>query len=142
MTFTYVDPSKSVLHEIRFLIGDNIEEKHLVEDEEIDYALAEADNNINATCAILCNAIAAKFARESNVRVTSYSIDRQTIYDKYKQLAKEFSGSTITTAHFICPSISVTDKASSEANADSTKPSFKRGLFDNPDVADAMDEDI
>jgi hypothetical protein len=142
MAFTYTDPSKSVLHEIRFLIGDNIEEKHLVEDEEINYALAEVDNSINAACAILCNAIAAKFAREANVRVTSYSIDRQTIYEKYKQLAKEFSHSIITAAYFICPSISVSDKEANEENAAMTKPTFKRGLFDNPDVIDAMDEDI
>jgi hypothetical protein len=49
MTFTYtLNPAGIVLDRVRFLIQDNIQESHLIEDEEIDYVLDKLSGGVDS----------------------------------------------------------------------------------------------
>ena len=50
------------LNATRFLIGDTNEDDQQVQDEEVAFALAQANNNTYFAGAFLCRTIAAKYA--------------------------------------------------------------------------------
>jgi hypothetical protein len=140
VTFSYTkDPTNKINDKIRFLIGDTVDEKHLVENEEILFALAEQSNDVEYTCAMLCDAIAVKFAREADVRVSNYTTSRTSICEKYQKLATKFRQSKTKAAHFVVPSISVSDKMSNEDDSTLVQPLFKRNMMDNIDSSNEMD---
>ncbi len=140
MAFTYTENiSSNRRDKVRFLLGDTKSESHLIEDLEIDEALKLYSDDVNATCKIICESIAARFARKPNIRVSNYTVEEQaSIYDRFMALAKKF-GSNIgmTTskiqAAFIYPPLYTDDKKTIEEDTTLTKPLFKKGMFENPE---------
>jgi hypothetical protein len=144
MAFSYnKDPKNCPNDKIRFLIGDTIEDKHLVEDEEIVYALDKCDNAIYSACALLCTAIATKFAREGEVRTSNFTTSKTSVYKNYMALAKMFGSKIASPAHLIMPSMSVSDKDINDSDTDKVQPAFKKNLMDNPETSsETVDEDL
>lgn len=142
MSFTYTqDPTNNIVDHVRFLIGDTVREEHLIEDEEIQFALNEFGDNVNAACALICQAIAAKYAKRQDVRVSNYSTSQQSIYDKYLALANKFNAKSVSVTDFVVPSISKMEKQKNIDNDDAVQPFFKRDLFDNPETTQPPDKD-
>ncbi len=141
MNFTYTsDPQNNMRDRVRFLIGDNIKEECLVADEEIDFALDKYTQNVHAACRLLCNAIAAKYAKKQDVRVSNYSTGLQSVYDKYRKLAEYFGTLVAATGfRYVMPAASEIEKQKNVDNTDAVQPAFKRGLFDNPDAPSFTD---
>lgn len=69
MTFTYSgDPADSDTDAVRYLIGDTVSSGHLVEDEEINYAIARwapLYGTLEWAAASILDTLAAKYAREA-----------------------------------------------------------------------------
>ena len=57
------------LNATRFLIGDTNEDDQQVQDEEVAFALAQANNNTYFAGAFLCRTIAAKYSRNVDVKI-------------------------------------------------------------------------
>lgn len=57
------------LNATRFLIGDTNEDDQQVQDEEVAFALAQANNNTYFAGAFLCRTIAAKYSRNVDVEI-------------------------------------------------------------------------
>lgn len=65
MSFSYSgDPSDSILDECRFLLGDTNEANPIMQDEEIEYIIANAGNNVNMLRYRLFSQAATIFARD------------------------------------------------------------------------------
>jgi hypothetical protein len=58
------------LNATRFLIGDTNEDDQQVQDEEVAFALAQANNNTYFAGAFLCRTIAAKYSRNVDVKIS------------------------------------------------------------------------
>jgi hypothetical protein len=144
MSFTYTqDPEHNLTDRVRFLIGDTAVEEKLIADEEIVFALAKYSNNVNAACCILCEGLAAKFAKRAEVRVSNYNTNKDSLFDKYLKLAERFrsKGNSASAAYFVVPAISVNEKQKNIDNEDAVQPFFKRDEFDNPQVSSLPDLD-
>lgn len=57
------------LNATRFLVGDTNEDDQQVQDEEVAFALAQANNNTYFAGAFLCRTIAAKYSRNVDVEI-------------------------------------------------------------------------
>jgi len=74
MTWTYGgNPAASTIDAIRLEIGDTIEEEQLLQDEELEY-FYEEEGSILGAAARACEAIAAKFSREADLKVGDLSL--------------------------------------------------------------------
>jgi hypothetical protein len=144
MPFTYTqDPEHNLRDRVRFLIGDTATEEKLILDEEIAFALAKYNNNVNAACCILCESLAAKFAKRAEVRVSNYNTNKDSLFEKYLKMAERFrsKGNSASATYFVVPSISIAEKQKNIDNEDAVQPFFKRDEFDNPQAASSPDLD-
>lgn len=57
------------LNAVRFLIGDTNEDDQQVQDEEVAFALDQANSNTYFAGAFLCRTIAAKYSRNVDVKI-------------------------------------------------------------------------
>ena len=134
MTWSYSgNPSASDNDEVRFLVQDTDTDDQLVSDEEIAYAVANEPSNVSAAIRV-CRALAMKYARKADKKVGDLSISWSQLSKRYSELAKELEDSDMIS---IIPlpyagGISASDKDSVEDNTDRVRPSFKRGMHDNP----------
>jgi hypothetical protein len=130
MTWTYGgDPSANDRDEVRFLIGDTDSTDELLSDAEINYTIDTYGNNALAA-AVCCEAIAAEFARQVDVRngpAMEWASQRYKQYmDKSKELRKraqanvkpKFGGQSLAT------------KDSLASDSDVPQPYFRRGMSD------------
>ena len=130
MTWTYDgDPTANDRDEVRFLCGDTDTTDQLVTDEEIAYAIADAGNN-KLAAALVCEAIAASFARDVDVvngpaqerasqRFAHFTAKAKTLRRRGGSLVKpRFGGQSIA------------DKRTLAADSDVPQPYFRRGMSD------------
>lgn len=75
MAFSYsVDElSENPLYQVRFQIGDTVEEVHEFEDEEILYLLQQNYNDVIKTACALCDNMLAKLANTIDYKLGPYS---------------------------------------------------------------------
>jgi len=128
MSFSYTNnPDTDVKEEVRFLIGDTQKENHLIEDEEITYALTKDNNSAYRAAARLAMGLSARYAREAVVRTGSITTSLGSISKQFSDLAKRLRQSVAPTA-FVS---NLTDKAAHDARKIDTsivQPSMKRGF--------------
>lgn len=142
MTWTYYgDPSDNTKDEVRFLVGDTNSDDRLVEDEEINYALA--NESVYNAAATVAKAIAAKFAREADFSVDGLSKSLSQRAEHYRSLSAELSQKAATKA--VTPyagGISISDKNAVDSDADRVSPRFYRDQFDyDKNREDCLDGD-
>jgi hypothetical protein len=143
MSWSYSgDPSASNLDEVRFLIGDTDSADALVQDEEINYAIATEANNRMAAVRI-ARALSSKLSRKVDKDVGDLKI-------KYSQMAKQFSDLAVflekeAVSFGAIPyagGIGESDKESVEDNTDRVSPSIKRAIHDNPGTTYPDSQDL
>jgi hypothetical protein len=130
------DPASSPLDAVRFLSGDTDADDPLVDDREVNYAITLGSHDIAA--AIICEHLAARFARETD-------IESGEAKEKCSQRAKAFKDRADELRQragiAVLPSfggLSRSEKQSLASNTDAVQPFFGRDEFDNPN-ADQFD---
>lgn len=92
MAWTYSgDPSSNNKDEIRFLVGDTDTNDQLIQDEEINFLLTKWLSVHGTTfyvASIVCETIAAKFAREASYSADGVSVSLSELQDKFKRQAE------------------------------------------------------
>lgn len=134
MTWTYGgDPSANERDEVRWLCGDTDTNDQLVTDEEIAYALTQQPEPTLAA-ALVCDAIAAKFAREADRRVGDVSLSASQKAEAYRQRAADLRSDAGVLALPSFGGISIADKESADEDTSAVQPTFRIGQFDNPEI--------
>jgi hypothetical protein len=125
------------LNTVRLLIGDIVETDPLLQDEEIEFGLAQAGNNVYGAASWACRVIAASFARTVSTqldgalevlysdRIKHYTLMSQQLLDLGKSVGGKGMG-------LFAGGISLAEIATVESNTDRPNPAFKIGQFDNP----------
>lgn len=142
--WTYTgDPASSDRDAVRFLIGDTIETAAIFQDEEIDWLVLQ-NGNIYFAAALAADAAAAQFAgaqsqgavKTKTVGALSISYDDSARASEFRQLARDlrFRGAVNSTIITYSGGISKSDKQTREQDTDWDKPSFARGMHDNPNA--------
>lgn len=135
MSFSYSgDPATSDLDAVRFLIGDKVEANCLVQDQEIDYALAQ-ESSVRLAAANIAEAIAAKATQEVSWVRGRVEYRPGEMADRYYKLAKMLRDQETGLGSYGIDSayaggISVTTVDANQQDADTVQPRFTRNQFD------------
>jgi len=135
MSWTYSgDPENSNNDKVRLWIGDTNPERQLLSDEEISFFISRVSSDIFRACADACDAISAKFARDSKSRVRGNLVDIDSVWLTYKTLAKEFRRRTISTSA-LWAVITKDQKDTFNDDTDLLKPGIRVGMTDSVNEA-------
>lgn len=134
--WTYVDTLVTVRDQLRFLVGDNDPADQLVSDGEVAWASSQ-DANIYLAAVTLCQAIAAKFARQADTAIGDVKVSLSQRAIAYKARAAELMIAAAQSVPGIpyAGGISVGDKTGNEQDSDRLVPSFTRRAGDDPVIA-------
>lgn len=129
------------LNSVRLLVGDTNTSDQLVQNEEITFALAQANTNIYYAAAWICRVIAAKYSRLVDTQLDgALSANYSTRSKQYQQLAaqieaqgKKTSGKSLGV---FAGGISVTEMTLANEDTDRVKPSFSIDQFDNVEAGE------
>lgn len=86
MTFVYDDPNNSHTEAVRFLIQDVDDTRQLLQDEEIEYLLAEASDDVLAASLACAEALLAKGAHRVTKKIGDRSINYSDLTGQYERL--------------------------------------------------------
>ena len=140
MTWTYNDPSNSDLEAVRFEIQDTVSSAPLLQDEEINYVLAQespttdplTQAQILSAAAHCCEALGRRFAAQADTAMgdlsITYSKSAQGYFTQAKALRARAQGMQAPWAG----GQSLSEKAARAQNPDLVQPSFSRDQFDTP----------
>lgn len=95
MTFTYNgDPAENELATVRFLSGDTIEDEYFLEDEEINYLVAQWEDKgtLYYVAAIAAENIATKLTREIDLSSDGETAAIGQLRDRFMELAVNLRG--------------------------------------------------
>lgn len=124
------------LNSVRLLVGDTDTDDQLAQDEEVLFALSQANNNIYYAAAWLCRTIAAKFGRLVDTTLDgALSAKYSTRVKQYQQLATqiEAQGKKTSGKSLGVFGGGVTTSGMQVVNEDTdrVKPAFTIDQFDN-----------
>jgi hypothetical protein len=132
VTWTYSgNPSSTTRDEVRFLTGDTDTNDQLVTDEEIAYAVAKAPEPALAAARV-CDAIAAKFARQADASAGDVSESASQKAAAYRTLATELRTQAGALALPVFGGITQAEKQTLDEDTGAVQPSFRIGQDDNP----------
>ena len=136
MTWTYSgDPATSDRDEVRFLVGDTDPEDKMVEDAEINWAIAN-QSTTKLAAAVVLRALASKFSRMVTNKVGDLSTNCSDLATAFSDRANELDPSGLTKATALClPSfggLSISGKETLSEDTDAVQPRFYRGQDDIP----------
>lgn len=139
MTWTYGgDPSANDRDEVRFLCGDTDTSDQLVTDEEIAYAIADAGSNYLAA-AVICEALAAEFARDVDTTNGPASEKESQRYQQYKDRAYALKAKANALVKPVFGGQSISDKNTLGSDSDVPQPYFRRGMSDASNAMTHLD---
>jgi hypothetical protein len=134
MTWTYSlgQLNTAQLPQVRFLIGDTLPSDQLLQDEEINYALA-ARGNVYGAAADCCRSIASTFSRQADMSAGDLRISRSQKAKAYLEHALNLDVQFATSGGATpwAGGISVSDKQTREQDTDRVPPQFNIGMEDN-----------
>lgn len=129
------------LNSVRLLVGDTDSSDQLAQDEEILFALAQANNNVYFAASWLCRTIAAKFSRMVDTQLDgALSANYSTRSKQYQQLAvqieaqgKKTSGKSLGVfgGGYSSSAMGVVNQ-----DPDRVKPAFTIDQFDNVEAGE------
>jgi hypothetical protein len=129
------------LNSVRLLVGDTDDADQLAQDEEILFALSQANNNIYYAAAWVCRTVAAKFSRMVDTTLDgALSAKYSTRSKQYQQLAaqveaqgKKTSGKSLGVfgGGYSSSSMQVANE-----DPDRVKPAFGIDQFDNVEAGE------
>lgn len=116
-------------YNVRLLIQDTNINRKLFYDEEIDWQLTQ-ENNVWTAAASLCDILVSRAGGVTSKSIGSLSLsyDPKLYFSLGGQLRARGSSYQVP----YCGGISISDKESQQANTDAVRPSFARGLEQNP----------
>ena len=129
------------LKSVRLLVGDTDDADQLSQDEEILFALSQANNNIYYSAAWVCRTIAAKFSRMVDTTLDgALSAKYSTRAQQYQQLAaqveaqgKKTSGKSLGV---FGGGYSSSQMQVANEDPDRVKPAFGINQFDNVEAGE------
>jgi len=144
MTWTYSgDPAASDLAQARFLIGDTDSDDELLQDEEIEWAIA-SQSTITLAAALCLRTLSNKFSRLVTRKIGDLAVNCSDMAKAFADRAKELDPAGVTASFLLAlPSfggLSVSGKDTLNSETDAVQPSFSRGMFDYADGDDDDDE--
>lgn len=86
MTWTYDDPNNSNLEAVRFMIQDVNQDFQLLQDEEIEYTLSEADDDVLAASLACAEALVARGSHKVTKKNKDRSINYSDLTAQYEKL--------------------------------------------------------
>lgn len=131
--WTYADPALTDVEAVRFYIGDTNFSDQLLSDQEIEFALAQSDDNALRAAVTCCGALAGRFARESSYRIGQVSETFKQKSEAYERRADDlrYMLSVSGGSGPYAGGISVSDIATQEADTDRVQGQFSIGMHDN-----------
>lgn len=124
------------LNSVRLLLGDTDTNDQQVQNEEINFGLAQTNNNVYFAAAWCARVVAAKYSRQINTSLDgALSADYTDLAKQYTTLAEslEYQGKKAGAVVGIkAGGISKTAVDVVRANTDRIMPSFRRDRFRNP----------
>lgn len=130
MGWTYGgDPSKSSLDAVRFLIQDTNTNKQLIQDEEVEFAIAQ-EANIYCAAASICETLVMRAGGVRMKKIDTLTIQYDPVFYNMRagQLRARGAGHQLPYAG----GISVGDKTAQQTDTDAVAPSILRNINDNP----------
>jgi Phage head-tail joining protein len=122
VAFSYSgNPATSLRDRVRFELADTARNAPILDDEEIDFCIAQ-EPSIEGAIAKAAENITAKFRRQVNVRVGQLSLDYQARAQRYEELASYWRESAKGASSAVPTSIAT----------EGGGPFFWRGMHDNP----------
>ena len=128
MAWTYSIALTVAKDKVRWYTQDVDTSEQLVQDEEITFALAEKNQNILQTAALVAEVIARKFTREATITVGDTRVEWSRRAELYWELAKDLRTRTVVVAPF-AGGISIADKQIYEDDTDRVHPLFTKDQF-------------
>jgi hypothetical protein len=134
MSYSYSgDPATSDRDAVRYEVGDTNEKIHLVQDEEINYALIK-EGTILKAAARIAEGLAARYARESTTRSSVYTSFQGDVQKHYEELSKKLRARSIRSGNFRFPAMSKDAKEKNRLESDLNRTTIYRGIHCSPDV--------
>jgi hypothetical protein len=131
MSWTYSgDPSASPLDAVRFAIGDTETTYQLLQNEEINYLIAQK-SSINDAAYAACMNIVAKLSRLADQTVGPVSTKHSQMVEHYRQLADKLWANAGNVVIPYAGGTSISDNQSMQANTNFVQPAFSKGFMDN-----------
>lgn len=138
MSWSYNASLSAEKDQVRFHIRDTDSSAQLVQDEEINYLLAE-HGSVYKAAAAACRNIALYFTRRVSLVSKDSGIkdDMKEKADSYRQMADDFDEQAGRTGLSVfAGGISQSDKESRADNPDASAPAFRRDLHQSSEVPD------
>lgn len=137
MSWTYdvsklSDATLGPLMQVRLLIRDTVTTRQLLQDEEINWLIAQ-EANVYSAAAAACESLVAQAGGISSKSVADTSISYDVNF--YRGLAGQLRSRALTHQLPYCGGISVSDKEAQQAQTDAVTPRMFRGLGDHPGAA-------
>jgi hypothetical protein len=120
------------LNATRLLIGDTDTNDQQVQDEEISFGLAQANNNVYSAGAWVCRVIAAKYSRNVDSEIGgALKESASQLQDHYNSLADnlEYQGQKLGGLGMVAGGIKVSTVDGVRANTNRVKPEFNKDQF-------------
>lgn len=132
--FTYSgDPAASNLDAARFYIGDTDCRRPLLNDNEINFALAQYPSPAGAAVMLL-EQLGTRFAREADFTAGQVSKSFSQIASAYQDRADRLRAQNNRSALPFFGGQSWSAKQALASSSDAVQPHFAMGQFDNPSV--------
>jgi len=126
------DDTLGRLNAVRLLIGDTDTNDQQVQDEEIVFGLAQANNNVYSAGAWVCRTLAAKYSRNVDSEISgALKESASQLQDHYNSLADnlEYQGSKLGGLGIAAGGIRVSTVDGVRANTNRVKPEFNKDQF-------------
>lgn len=133
MAWTYSgNPATNSKDKVRWLTGDTRTAEQLASDEEIAYALTQ-EPNVYLAAALVCEAIAARFARDESVSATGTSFSRGGRATEYQARADSLrKRKRVSKTRPTAGGIEQSEKDTAAADISLVARTFRTGMHDNP----------
>ena len=126
------DDTLGRLNAVRLLIGDTATNDQQVQDEEVVFGLAQANNNVYSAGAWVCRTLAAKYSRNVDSEISgALKESASQLQDHYNSLADnlEYQGSKLGGLGIAAGGIRVSTVDGVRANTNRVKPEFNKDQF-------------
>lgn len=120
------------LNTVRLLIGDTDTLDQQVKDEEVTFALAQANNNVYKSGAWLCRVISAKYSRNVDSEISGALKESSSqLQEHYNALADtlEYQGSKLGGLGALAGGITVSTVDAVRSNRNRVRPEFNMDQF-------------
>ena len=138
--FTYGnDPATNAVDAVRFLVGDTNEDRPLLDDREVLWAISQFPDQ-NLAAASLAEHLYGFFASKGDFKVGPINKSYSKVAQLFKEKAEQLKAKALLSAVPSFPATKISTKQVLIDNIDLPKPSFQTGLMDNPFVIQLNDE--